>query len=399
VRCVHLFNLMMDFLSACMGTTVILCTATQPLLGDVGRKILYGNPRDMIRDADQRAVDFKRVNISYAGRMNGDELCRYIRDELGQNLLVILNTKTAVRNVCEKLKGCLPPDVRLCELTTYMCPQHRSDAIDSLKRDIGTGRVICVSTQLIEAGVDISFQKVIRSLAGLDNVLQAAGRCNRSGEMDHCGEVRVVSFSEENVDMLPDIRIAQESMEWFLEAFGRDPCACDCDYLSRKSMNLYNQKYFYSRRNEMDYNVKELNTTIFSLLSANGKFADAYRGQSGKPYPWPMRQAFKEAGSRFEAIESKDTIGLIVPYEAAVADIAILQNSRDFAQLRRALRRLQRYTVNLYRDDKTLKRPLEQRAIYTLLNGDAFALAEAYYSERGVTDKMESEVYVSKYIL
>ncbi|MGL4547424.1 MAG: CRISPR-associated helicase/endonuclease Cas3, partial [Eubacterium aggregans] len=71
--------------------------------------------------------------------------------------------------------------------------------------------LICISTQLIEAGVDISFKCVIRSLAGLDSIAQAAGRCNRNGEV-LLGSVFVLKYDAEHLDKLPDIKKAQDSI-------------------------------------------------------------------------------------------------------------------------------------------------------------------------------------------
>ena len=67
-------------------------------------------------------------------------------------------------------------------LTTYLCPQHRNDVLAQIRQRLDAGLpLICLSTQLIEAGVDLSFDCVIRDLAGLPSIAQAAGRCNRHG--------------------------------------------------------------------------------------------------------------------------------------------------------------------------------------------------------------------------
>jgi len=93
-----------------------------------------------------------------------------------------------------------------------MCPAHRMNVIDAIKICLDPANpkpVICVSTQLIEAGVDIDFGCVIRYLAGLDSIAQAAGRCNRNGLRMKPGRVLVVNPSQENLERLPDIRIAK----------------------------------------------------------------------------------------------------------------------------------------------------------------------------------------------
>lgn len=86
-----------------------------------------------------------------------------------------------------------------------MCPEHRLKIIEEVKKALTSGlRTVCVSTQLIEAGVNLSFQCVIRSLAGLDNIAQAAGRCNRHGEAS-CRDVYVINSNAEDLRKLPDI--------------------------------------------------------------------------------------------------------------------------------------------------------------------------------------------------
>src|SRR5699024_4510793 len=94
-------------------------------------------------------------------------------------------------------------------LSTSMCPAHRKEHLDYIKEKLGKEKIICVSTQLIEAGVDISFDTVIRSLAGLDSIAQAAGRCNQNGESEN-GEVYIIRSKDENLSKLPEIRIGGE---------------------------------------------------------------------------------------------------------------------------------------------------------------------------------------------
>ena len=95
-----------------------------------------------------------------------------------------------------------------------MCAEHRSNVLKEIRERLDRNeKVICISTQLVEAGVDFSFQCVIRSLAGLDNLIQAAGRCNRNGGPEK-GLVCLIKMSEEaeRISSLKDIRMAQEAM-------------------------------------------------------------------------------------------------------------------------------------------------------------------------------------------
>lgn len=113
--------------------------------------------------------------------------------------------------------------------------------------------MVCISTQLVEAGVDFSFRCVIRSLAGLDNLIQAAGRCNRNGELK-MGHVHLVYLSSEmeDVSRIKDIKKAQNAMRQLLAKYHQNPSTFDARLDSKKSVDCFYQYYFYDRQNEMN---------------------------------------------------------------------------------------------------------------------------------------------------
>ena len=99
-----------------------------------------------------------------------------------------------------------------------MCAAHRNNVLKSIKKALKNGNsVTCISTQIVEAGWDVSFQCVIRSMAGLDNLIQAAGRCNRNG-IGKTGTVYLIQMNDtaEKVTSLPEIRKAQQAMRQVL---------------------------------------------------------------------------------------------------------------------------------------------------------------------------------------
>ena len=105
------------------------------------------------------------------------------------SLLIVCNTKTEAQQFFQLLKEAKQDNVHLFHISAGMCRAHRTDIIIGLRNALGRARqrdtkVICVSTQVIEAGVDISFMSVIRLQAGMDSIIQSAGRCNRHGEMN-----------------------------------------------------------------------------------------------------------------------------------------------------------------------------------------------------------------------
>ena len=125
-------------------------------------------------------------------------------------------------------------------LSTNMCPAHRLTTLDEIKSRLKEkSPVICVSTQLIEAGVDIDFGCVIRYIAGLDSIVQAAGRCNRNGSRPRLGQVYIVNPAEENLDKLRDIRIGKECAERVLREFAATPEEFVGYLLSPKAMAQY----------------------------------------------------------------------------------------------------------------------------------------------------------------
>jgi hypothetical protein len=105
-----------------------------------------------------------------------------------KQVLCIVNTKKRARMLFDAVKS----KANAYHLSTYMCPEHRSVTLSATKKDLVEGKdCIVISTQLIEAGVDIDFPVVYRDLAGIDSIAQAAGRCNREGKLDK-GIVNIV---------------------------------------------------------------------------------------------------------------------------------------------------------------------------------------------------------------
>ena len=397
IKCVSIFNLMMNFLSRICNTTIILCSATQPLLGEVNKNILYGQPVNITKNIEQRFIDFKRtsiINSIVQGGYNTDELAKFVMSKMDSvgSCLIILNTKTAVKNLHIKLKEVLKLnnlDIKLVQLTTYMCAEHRSNIIEDLKKELGRQKVICISTQLIEAGVDISFQCVIRSLAGLDNIAQAAGRCNRNGELE-MGNVFVINYRDENVSKLKDIKEAQRATQKIFDKIEDDSIYAKYDLLSPKMINLFYEIYFYNRKDEMDYTIKDSNTTILDLLDKNPVGSLAYQERNGESIPIILKQAFGYAGQEFEVIDS-NTIGILIPYKNGKEYIDIIRESNDFIEIKRELKKMQRYTVNMYNNDMMIEKLKARNAIDdSVLDGNVLILREGFYDEViGVSDEME----------
>jgi CRISPR-associated endonuclease/helicase Cas3 len=386
VKCVHLFNGAMNYLRVFGGCTALLCTATQPLLDKVPRPIQLSEQAELIPDTSDVFAKLKRtyiVDSTIRGGYSYGALSDFAIEKLNDagNCLVILNTKKDVAQLFELIKAYVNrnPDceIKLVHLSTSMCPAHRLAVIDSLqvvdgdKKKLKSERILCISTQLIEAGVDISFGCVIRALAGLDSIAQAAGRCNRNGEDPNGRGVYIVNLSEEKLRKLPDIKCGSEVSAGILDD-------SPDDFLSNAVMERYYAEYYYKREGEMDYKTSN-DGTLYDLLSNNRIGKNAYTNLGGKTPP-KLCQAFQTAGENFYMID-RGTIGVLVPYERGVklADEYTIATFRDKPKL---LREMAMYSVSLYaRQVNKLK---DAGALFTI-GDDVLALRQEFYdAERGV---------------
>ena len=159
----------------------------QPDVSSALKRVAVNDQRKAGGWSDQEVADLALAEVQASG-----------------SCLVIVNTKASARRIFELCPTAMEPDL-VFHLSTDMCPAHRKARLAALlvrlKADQPT---LCVSTQLIEAGVDVDFGSVIRFMAGLDSIAQAAGRCNRNG-LRATGSVHVVNPQVESLDKLPDI--------------------------------------------------------------------------------------------------------------------------------------------------------------------------------------------------
>ena len=383
VKCMCLFTTMMNYLSYCCNTTIVICTATQPLFESVKYPILYSEKADIIADLGRYQEGFKRTEIIpfIEKKMNTKVLADMVLEKSEKSILVILNTKAAVKNLYEEIKGRVGEDVLVYQLTTYMCAAHRMDIIEEIKELLVNAdkKLICISTQLIEAGVDISFDMVIRSIAGLDSIAQAAGRCNRNAEQV-LGKVYIVDYEDEKISGLKDIRIAQDATRSVILDKTFD------NLLDQSAMDLYYRQYFYERNNEMEYLYEKEDTSLFELLSSNSK----RRKHLGSEYMYPMAQAYRAAGEHFQVIDDKDSVGVIVPYKEAKDYVQSLKGAYSMSEIKLFLKKLQRYTVNVYRNDRLFQSLISRQAMdSSILDGKVYILDEGYYDEGGLSDRLE----------
>lgn len=384
VKLIQLFNMAANFLTEICDTIIVLCTATQPLLDCVRENRLL-TPADMVKNLGEYEDVFERVEFhddteKFPNGATEEQIAEFIleKEVIYGQILVIVNTKACAESLYQRLKGKM--EGVLVHLSTKMCAEHRIDRLSEIRNRLDRGeRMVCISTQLVEAGVDFSFRCVIRSLAGLDNLIQAAGRCNRNGELK-MGHVHLVYLSPEmeDVSRIKDIKKAQNAMRQLLAKYHQNPSTFDARLDSKKSVDCFYQYYFYDRQNEMNYaaNVSGVTTNLVDLLSANHTFARNVK----QVY---LKQAFYSAGQAFHVIDEMDGVDVVVPYAEASRLLEELRITEDEQKKKMILRRLQRFTVHL---SDTWMRKLGD-AVYGIEENQILVLADGYYSlDTGVVE-------------
>ena len=397
VRCTYLFNAAMNFLKDFCGVTAVLCTATQPPLAQLDVPLEMSDHADITSDVAEVFEGFRRVRIEDIckdGGISVDEIAAAIVrsvEEIG-DVLCIVNLTAQARDLYKAVveqTQTSERDARVVHLSTKMCPAHRKEILkevrEKLKRhkDHPEQRLICISTQLIEAGVDVSFPVVYRALAGFSSIAQAAGRCNRHGELER-GIVRLFVLENENLSRLADI------------AQGRK-IACDLLYqssadeiLTPAAMDKYFRRFYKGRTaRDMRFPMKSCNT-IFDLLSANeAGFQKA--DERGESPELCYMQAFRDAGRAFEVIDSH-TEAVLVPYGDGKELIVEFNDIQfDKQQIGKKMNVAQQHMVNLFSYE--LQKLAQLGGIWRTESG-VMALREEYYNEAfGVQTEEQSNMY------
>ena len=401
VKCVHLFCNVLNWLTTFGKSTAILCTATQPLLGESGLQNFPEDKRGSItahgllrlpenaeimgkhQDLNKLFADLSRVEIRFnekAGGWNVDEAGTFLLEQFQTtpSCLFIVNTKKWAQELYQYCQRQNVPSEALFHLSTNQCAVHRKAIFDTIKARLENKQpVICISTQLIEAGVDISMACVIRALGGLDGIAQAAGRCNRHGEKEGKGQVWVLNLQEQDFTrILPDIQAGKTHAERVFRDFAGQ------DILQPAAMERYFEYYFYQRSDEMSYSVKNSTTgSLLDWLSDNknnpGGNININNRRTGKIQL--LMQSFKSAGRAFQAIDAP-TQAVIVPYGEGVELIAKLCGEWDPKEMYDAKKKAQRYSVNVF--PNVWNKLQKENALHETIEGSGiYYLNERYYND------------------
>ncbi len=348
----------LNLLTAHYGVTVVLSTATQPAFStknyfDAQNNIRgLNNVREIISDPDYLYESLNRVEVELPKDWNQGKSFDELSQEIAQHesVLAIVSRRKDARELWERM-----PSGTL-HLSALMCGQHRSNVIQQIKARLKEGiptRVI--STQLVEAGVDVDFPIVYRAIAGLDSIAQAAGRCNREGKLD---KGKVIVFVGPQPSPVGLLRKAEDACRSILYHQSEHP-------LARSRFASYFEKLYYA----CDLDANGIN----KLLEVDGK---------------TLAVNFRKAAEKFKLIANENSAAVIVRYKEK-ADL----NDSDSPEIEKWLntlkrdgpdrwimRKLQRYTVNISKKD--VERLLAQGDIEELFPGLYGQVSDLLYHDQ-----------------
>jgi CRISPR-associated helicase Cas3/CRISPR-associated endonuclease Cas3-HD len=292
-------------------STCVLCSATQPSLRDRFPKGIQ--MKEICENTDSLYHFFRRTKVVNRGELKAEE----IAEELNscKQVLCIVNSKKHALEIYSKLTG-----EGTFHLSTRMCPNHRKEVIKEIKKRLKDERSCkVVSTQLIEAGVDVDFPVVYRAMAGIDSIVQAGGRCNREGKLA-VGMVNVFEAESSYTKNMPStikrpVEVARSIMTRFE------------DILSPQAIKAYFEE-LYSCEGE-------------DGLDINNVFKEMEQGAEGCNFNFN----FKQVAEKFKLID-ESTVSIIVELDEYVKEL--INKIRYGSGNKEILRAIQPYAVNIY---------------------------------------------------
>jgi len=329
------------------GVTVLLCTATQPVLdtqpnaADPRRGLQrgIGQVTEIVDDVPALYAALQRVQVHLPASLAEAKPWHELADDLAEQdaVLAIVNRRADAAELYRLLRERAEPE-GCWHLSALMCAQHRSDTIAAIKAALDARRaalaqghrprpVRVVSTQLVEAGVDLDFPVVYRALAGVDAIAQAAGRCNREGRLPQSGQVHV--FVPPTASPPGLLRLA------------RDTCKAVWSDAPIEPLGLERvQRYFERMLHDTPSTDKH---RIAELLHCRPNPSDL-----------SVSLALRSAADAFRLIDDKEAATVLVRYRSPNggpdidALISLLQREGPSRWL---MRKLQRFGVTVYQHD------------------------------------------------
>ena len=321
----------MQGLTQHFGVSIVLCTATQPALtGNIGTEeaefcgIPVGVAPEIMPDPNELSRQFRRVTIERKGKYDEwSQLAKELCDEHPQ-VLCIVNTRRACRELFNEMSD------DAIHLSGWMCAEHRSKVIEEIKLSLAekdrNDELRVISTQLVEAGVDIDFPVVFRAMTGFDSIAQAAGRCNREGELcDENGELtygRVFVFDPPKQSPFGLLLKKENTGRDILENMP-EQCAALHPSVFERYFRL-----FYSKCDSFD--KKDMQNLLIDGANPDFEFQ------------------FRDAAQKFQMIEDRAQIAVVVRYQGRkIHSEALIEQLRHAGPSRTLLRKLQRFTITM----------------------------------------------------
>lgn len=319
-------TLPVDFLAPCLralkeltsnyNTTAVLCTATQPAIHYHKEEFPIGleNCREIIKDTASLFSALKRVELSFVGEVSDSDLASRLENH--RQVLCIVNRRQHARALFRLLgKG-----EGNYHLSALMCPEHRSRILAEVRSRLVAGLPVrLISTQLIEAGVDVDFPVVYRSLAGLDSIAQAAGRCNRNGKIS-VGYTYIFIPEDQNGEAY-----FRETAQVARQLLDLHP-----DLLGQEAIRHYFDIYYYQKKIRWD--------------SKRITARESFRCESQPSFPFHFQYA--TVAKDFQLIDDWQ-VPVLIPYDDEARKLIAQLRNTAIPVHRNLFRGLQRYTVQI----------------------------------------------------
>ena len=362
IKLLDMFYIAVEFMVHIMHCNIVLCSATQAVpatyeLSSV--KYLTGiDWNEKYADELERAVftDLSSYSNPQSPVMSLGDIGDLVESESsdGRSCLVIVNSRKQARELFCNLKNRLVDSIKIYHLSTNMYPLHRKDVLEKMMNDLEQDdlTVVCVSTSLIEAGIDVSFDTVIRYLNGFDSVVQSGGRCNRHAAVGMKGHVYIVNEPK----ALPMYKNQQDATGTVIMTYGKDLtnyltaglCKYYQDYISRISDKTTKFKY------EHEGNIK-YETTLTDLWGSNIDYVKHHPANlmlTASNRKMPLHHSLVRTAQRvFSVIESNQNEIIICNDKRCSELLDAYEQAVSFSVLIELQRQLQQYSVSLTKTD------------------------------------------------
>lgn len=323
------------------SVSAVFCTATQPALD---RWMSPMSAKEICRNYQDVFCNLKRTQIKDLGKVSEDEL--FQRIDAQQQVLVIVNTKKEAQKLYQRFS--LEPGT--FHLSTYMTPSDRKKTLDCIRERLKNGEECrVISTSLVEAGVDLDFPTVYREMAGLDSIIQAAGRCNREGK-----------------------KKAEESIAWVFHLEEKIPKMIEKNVsMTKETLQKYGN---YGSLDAVQYYFTALQSLDEEALDQYRVLERFERNLDGIALP------FKRVAEVFHMIDSDTKMLIIQKDEEACRLVDELQmRIRNGDNFRTILKKAGFYAINIYESE--YRKLIDDNSAYELIDGVGVLVRSSLYTD------------------